>query len=158
MANTFDEDATNFLNVDLDIFSKSRLNKLVAAFGDKIMVHYVGRDRSRYSAHFALGYYFPNTADTAIRAIARLVNDLPRSARKLWDGAQVKTFNIGIQAGIKPHFAEFPLHRDTLHTMAKLGARVIITVYAANRLSIDPDKSKSKSRAKKQRSPVNQRQ
>jgi hypothetical protein len=57
-AGTFDEEATNFLNVDLDIFSKSRLEPL-------------------------------------------------------------------------PHYCEFPLQVDTLREIVKLGARVVITVYAA---------------------------
>ena len=143
MRNTFDEDAITFRNVDLDIFSRSRLDQLVAAFGEKIDLHYVGRERSRYSAHFALAGYFPNSADSAIKGLAKLVGNLPRSARKLWNDAQVKDFNIGIQGGIKPHFTEFPLHLDTLQAVVKLGARVVITVYAGNQISVDAEKLKS---------------
>jgi hypothetical protein len=134
-AGTFDEEATNFLNVDLDIFSKSRLEPLVVAFGDAVWVHYVGREGSRYGAHLELG--FPRNADTGIKALAALVRQLPTSAWNLWKNAQVKDFNIGIQGGIKPHYCEFPLQLDTLREIVKLGARVVITVYAAeaNRLA-----------------------
>ncbi len=144
MANTFDEDTTIFLNVDLDIFSKSRLDQLVAAFGEKIDLHYVGRDRSRYSAHFALSGILSNSADSTIKALVNLVEKLPSPARKLWNDAQVKNFNIGIQGGIKPRFTEFPLHSDTLRAVVKLGARVVITVYAANQISVNAEKLKSK--------------
>jgi len=54
---TFDEEVTNFLNVDLDILSRSRLEPLVAAFGKNVSVHYVGAEGSRYGAHLSL--YFP---------------------------------------------------------------------------------------------------
>ena len=116
-----DEEATTFLNVDLDIFSKSRLEPLVAALGDRIEVHHVGREGSRYSAHLERG--FPRNADAGIKALAALVRHLPTHARKLWKNAQVKDFNIGIQGGIKPHHCEFPLHLDTLSEIVKLGAR-----------------------------------
>jgi len=133
-ASTFDEEATNFLNVDLDILSRSPLEPLVAAFGDKIQTHYVGREGSRYSAHLERG--FPRNADTGIKALAALVRRLPMPARRLWEKAQIKDFNIGIQAGIKPHYCEFPLHTDTLSELVKLGARVVITVYAAQVKSV----------------------
>ena len=133
-AGSFDEEATNFLNVDLDVYSESRLEPLVAAFGDEVCVHYIGREGSRYGAHLELG--FPRSADTGIKALAALVRRLPTSARKLWKNAQVKDFNIGIQGGIKPHCCEFPLSLDTLSAVVKLGARVVITVYAAEPKSV----------------------
>ena len=133
-AGSFDEEATNFLNVDLDVYSESRLEPLVAAFGDEVSVHYVGREGSRYGAHLELG--FPRSADTGIKALAALVRRLPTSARKLWKNAQVKDFNIGIQGGIKPHCCEFPLSLDTLSAVVKLGACVVITVYAAEPKSV----------------------
>jgi len=69
-AKAFDEEAINFLNVDLDIFSKSRLEPLVAAFGDKIGVYYVGPEGSRYAAHLELG--FPKNPDAGIKALETL--------------------------------------------------------------------------------------
>jgi hypothetical protein len=55
MVNSIDEEETTLLNVDLDIISKSRLEPLVAAFGSKVSVLYVGPERSRYGAHLELG-------------------------------------------------------------------------------------------------------
>jgi len=145
-AGTFDEETTNFLNVDLDIFSKSRLEPLVAAFGDKLWVHYVGREGSRYSAHLECG--FPRDPNAGIKALVSLVRQLPTHARKLWKNAQVKDFNIGIQAGIKPHYCEFPLHLDTLDEIVNLGARVVITVYAAEPKSIDSQQRNDDTRSR----------
>jgi hypothetical protein len=136
MVNSIDEEETTLLNVDLDIISKSRLEPLVAAFGSKVSVLYVGPERSRYGAHLELGgARFPRSADTAIEALAALVSHLPRPARKLWDQARVKDFNIGIQGGFRPHCSEFPLNAETLRAVARLGARVVVTVYSAHEMS-----------------------
>ena len=133
-AKVFDEEATNFLNVDLDILSKSRLEPLVAALGDKIGVHYIGPEGPRYAAHLELG--FPKSPDAGIKALVALVRQMSAQAQKLWRNAQVKDFNIGIRGGIKPRYCEFPLHLETLNEVVKLGARVVITVYAAQPKSI----------------------
>jgi hypothetical protein len=131
MPNSIEEGKTAFLNVDLDIISKSRLEPLVAALGKKVIVLHVGRERSRYSAHLELSRQFPNSADQTTRALAALVSRLPEPARKLWNRAQVKDFNIGIQGGAKPYSSEFPLSAQTMDAVVKLGARVVVTVYGA---------------------------
>lgn len=128
-SSTYDDEATTFLNVDLDIFSRSPLEPLVAALGNEIGIHYVGREGSRYSAHLERG--FPKNAEAGIKALAALLQRLPMPARRLWKTAQIKDFNIGIQGGIKPRYCEFPLSSDTLSEVVKLGARVVITIYAA---------------------------
>jgi hypothetical protein len=131
MSNSIDEERTTFLNVDLDIISKSRLEPLVAAFGKKVSVLYVGPERSLYGAHLELGGpRFPKSADMAIRALAALVRQLPRKVRRLWNHARVKDFNIGIQGGYRPHCSVFPLNVETINAVARLGARVVVTVYS----------------------------
>src|SRR5262245_58032767 len=131
MPNSIDEEKTTFLNVDLDIISKSRLEPLVAAFGKKVSVLYVGPERSFQVAHLELGGpRFAKSADMAIRALAALVRQLPRKVRRLWNHARVKDFNIGIQAGYKPHSTVFPLNVETISAVARLGARVVVTVYS----------------------------
>ena len=156
-AGTFDEEATNFLNVDLDIFSKSPLEPLVSAFGDKLWVHYVGPEGARYGAHLECG--FPRHPEAGIKALAALVRQLPSQARKLWKNAQVKDFNIGIQGGIKPHCREFPLSLDTLSAVVKLGARVVITVYAAELKSVgsQPHERDTRARTGKRRASATKR-
>jgi hypothetical protein len=131
MSNSIDEQRTTFLNVDLDIISKSRLEPLVAAFGKKVSVLYVGPEGSLHGAHLELGGpRFAKSADMAIRALAALVRQLPRKVRRLWNHARVKDFNIGIQAGYKPHSSVFPLNVETISAVARLGARVVVTVYS----------------------------
>jgi len=81
------DDEVGFLNVDVDVFSKTPLDPLTAALGKPVLVNYVGREGRRYSAHFSL--YDPSSADAAIRRLARLIMKLPTPARRLWDQASV---------------------------------------------------------------------
>lgn len=46
-----DPKTTHFLNVDLDPYSKSNLQSLVAAMGDRVLVLYVGGHKGTYRAH-----------------------------------------------------------------------------------------------------------
>ena len=75
---------TRFLNVELDIYSRSSLEPLVSAFGQKVMVLYMGREHHLYSAHLEIAG-MTESADANIHAIAALVHKLPSAKRKLWD-------------------------------------------------------------------------
>jgi hypothetical protein len=92
---------TSFLNVDLDIYSKSNLEPLVEALGDGVFVNYVGREKGRYSAHLSRAS-FGRSADSLMGELAHLVKKLPRHVKRLWDSAASREFNVGIQAGKKP--------------------------------------------------------
>ena len=127
-----EDDETQFLNVDLDVWSRSPLDQLVAAFGRRVRVLFVGREGRRYGAHVGLSSSGRNV-DTLVRALARLVADLPKTSRTLWDRAQSREFNIGIQAGHEPHSHELRLKADTLEAVARLNARIVVTTYAAQR-------------------------
>jgi len=131
MPNSHNTEQTTFLNVDLDVTSRSRLESLVEAFGSQVHVLYVGREGTRYAAHLELADASPASADFAIRALAVLVKRLPQAKRKLWDRAQYREFNIGIQAGLSPKSYELRLRPETLKRVASVGGRVGITVYAA---------------------------
>jgi hypothetical protein len=89
--------ATTFLNVDLDLYSRSNLQPLVAALGQRVFTLQVGREGQTYSAHLELSRE-PKTAGTA------LIHTLPKAERKLWDTANVRDFNVGVQAAMRPHF------------------------------------------------------
>ena len=126
-----DEEETHFLNVDVDVWSKSSLEPLVAAFGRKVFVHYVGPEGKEYGAHFPLANSYKKDADTLTRKLAALVARLPAAARKLWDQARAKDFNVGIQGGIEPHSHEIALKQETVSMVARVGGRIVVTTYAA---------------------------
>jgi hypothetical protein len=119
---------THFLNVDLDVFSRSTLETLVKALGKRVHVNYVGREKGRYSAHLSLPSY-GQSADSLIRKLAQLVGKLSPTARRLWRSATSREFNIGIEGGQKPISHEIVLAPKTIQLLAKLDAGIVITTY-----------------------------
>ena len=128
----FRDGDTAFLNVDLDIWSRSPLDSLVAAFGRRVLVLHVGKERRRYGAHLELASSGSRaSADQIINRFVDLVRRLPRSARTLWNRAQIREFNVGIQAGARPYSYDMLLEPKTLNGMASVNARLGFTVYGA---------------------------
>jgi hypothetical protein len=83
-----------------------------------------------YSAHLELSRQ-PKTADLAIRSLATLIHTLPKAERELWDTANVRDFNVGVQAAMRPHSYEIPLAYETIKIASALKARIVFTIYAA---------------------------
>jgi hypothetical protein len=128
---TRDEQGTSVLNVDLDIYSRSSLKSLVEAFGKPVSVLYVGWEGGRHGAHLEMAGRSDLAADRLIRLFVRLVKRLPRPARKLWDDALSRTFNIGVQGGIRPHRHTLVVREKTVAQVAEVGASIVVTTYAA---------------------------
>lgn len=124
-----DPHATRFLNVDLDLYSKSDLGPLVALLGRKVAVLYSGVDKGRYRAHLEVAK-LPQSADATMRAFCSLIEALPAAGREIWNNATIRDFNIGVEAGFRPHATEFVLSAATVQSAASLGARIVFTVYA----------------------------
>lgn len=129
MVTTKHSGQTKFLNVDLDVYSNSSLEPLVAALGQRISVLYVGRVKRTYEAHLEL-HKITQTADTAIRGFCALIRTLPRAERKLWDTAKVREFSIGVQAQMKPLSFEITLAEQTIRAASELNARIGFTIYS----------------------------
>ena len=126
----YEKNATRFLNVDLDIKSKSPLDSLVKAFGRRVVMLHVGKEGREYGAHLELATE-SNSPDVLLRRFVALINHLPRSAKQHWNRARAREFNIGIQAGAKPHSTELRLQPATLRAVAGVRARIGLTVYGA---------------------------
>jgi hypothetical protein len=134
-----DEEGTTFLNVDLEVISRTPLDPLVQAFGRKVDVLHVGPWGRRYGAHVEVaGSGYRGNADSLIRRLATLIKALPQSARRLWDTAQSREFNVGIEAAAKSRTFELRLERETLMAVAGIAGRIVITVYAPERMHEPP--------------------
>ncbi len=122
---------TQFLNVDLDLYAAEPLDQLVAAFGKDVLVLHVGKERRRYSAHLEL-WTPPRDPDRALRRFVERVGALPAAAKRLWRRAQMREFNVGIQAAAQPHAFVWHASPATLRAVAGVNARIGTTVYGAN--------------------------
>lgn len=131
-------DRTHALGVDLAVYSKVRLTALAAAFGERVLVHFEGRAGSRYLAAFQLHTWEMTelTEDQEIRRLVTMVRRLPPAARRLWNGAQSRTFDIGVQARETPPSAAFTLSAATIAAVASVRARIAITTYAPEPMAL----------------------
>ena len=122
---------THYVNVDLDVYSRVPLDGFVQALGDEAFVLFVGGGRRKFEAHLELASsHMAMSADDTIVGLNGLIQRLPRVQRKVWDSAQRREFNIGIEAGLEPHGFEFRLEQRTLEAITDVGGVLVITVYA----------------------------
>lgn len=131
------DDETTFLNVDLDIWAAYDLAPLVEAFGSHVSDMFTGAvevEEGAYQTHLELGMAEgdPWNPDALIQAFVKLVDDLPPAAKRLWDAANLRVFDIGIQGGVTPRAFQFLLRADTLAAASRLKANVGLTVYSVD--------------------------
>lgn len=122
---------THYANVDLDVYARVPLDGFVQALGDEAFVLYVGGGRRKYEAHVELASsHMDMSADDTIIGLIRLIQSLPRAHRKIWDSAERREFNIGIEAGLEPHGFELRLQQGTLKAITDVRGVLVVTVYA----------------------------
>jgi len=118
--------ATEFLNVDLDICAEDGLEPLLNAMAPSVVV----LNRTAATASIELNEPHLSLEETVAR-LAELVNSLPPEARTIWGRCELRSLNIGIQAGAEPHSAEFAISTKTVSAIADAGFEVVVTVYAS---------------------------
>ena len=119
-----------FLNIDLDIRAKGSLAPLAEAWPWAQRPRKVdGRLNSRWLILTPRGN--PQSAEAAARMLLKHVAALSPQARRCWNQASTRTFDVGIQAGLSPAaFEGVALSPETLRRIASIGARLQVTVYA----------------------------
>ena len=122
---------TAFINVDLDVYSTRPLRLLANALerANVITLHCGRVAPGRYRASFELGRR-PRSADTAIRGLVRLIDGLPAPVRRLWDGATLRDFAVGIDAGNSPFSFTSAIKPTTVAMVSKLRAQISYVIYA----------------------------
>jgi hypothetical protein len=79
----FEEDPTEFITVDLEVYSRRKLSVLARALGQRLSLSYDGGEKGKYFCAFSGGGFFwptrrrPVTADQQIVALVGLVRTLP---------------------------------------------------------------------------------
>ena len=118
-----------FLNVDLEIQSVSKLEPLAAAMGKRVMVLHCGLGhKPRLNLLVVEVSGFRKTADSTIHRLCAIVETLPPAAGRLWRGAK-KQFDVGWELPPSQRFYQFSLRPETLARIAKLDATLTVTCY-----------------------------
>jgi len=130
-------DNSCFLNVDLEIFSKSDLQPLVTALGSNVHVHYVGTEFRLFKAYLDLTKQ-PKTPESGILRLCKIIQKLAPSARAIWDAAKSRSFDIGIEAPIRGNHYWSAVGSEAIRAAAEVNAQIAITVYAPARYARQP--------------------
>lgn len=133
MARTSAREVSHFLNVDLELASKKDLGPLLVPLAKNVVILADRKQRGVHRLSLEL-YEFSRYRDpnACIARFVQLVRRLPTPARKLWDRATERTFDVGVQAGSGTTFAA-RLETSTLRRVAEIGGALVITVYARTR-------------------------
>jgi hypothetical protein len=115
-----------FINVDLDVESPEELSPLLEAMDP----HTYLLERPPGQASFEINEPSPKDPEVVILEFIRIVKSLPPAARKVWDGASKRVFDIGLQSGRHPFCVSYDIGIETLRKAADIGADIAITMYA----------------------------
>src|SRR5262249_6954954 len=118
-----------FLNVDLDIQSRSSLDPLAAELSKRMFVLHsepsaVGK-RNFMRLESCRTHKGP---DAAIHAMCSAIEKLSPTMRHIWTAAR-KEFNVGYELRSSERLSWFTLRADTLQRVANLGACLTVTYY-----------------------------
>jgi hypothetical protein len=120
-----------FLNIDLEVRSRKSLAPLVAACPSSYQpLLTTGRANPRWL--IVNPGRIPTTAEIAAKNLLRQIEGLRGAARRSWNEAHRRVFDIGIQAGGPDAvFEGVRLTPETLRRIAAVGASIQVTVYPA---------------------------
>ncbi|HEY0993717.1 MAG TPA: hypothetical protein VGD80_41970 [Kofleriaceae bacterium] len=117
-----------FLNVDLEIGARGKLAPLIAELAPRLLELHRGKIGALNRVHYEIGVYVSD-ADSTMQALIEALQQLTPAARRIWDRAELRDFNIGIQGGLEPGHTEIAVATRTLAQVVALGGRLVVTVY-----------------------------
>ena len=117
-----------YLNTDLDIESKSDLSRIVEEFGEDVITLHHGEMRGYQQARFETSYDNID-ADGVMNSFCRLVEQMTKEVREIWDGCVSRAFDIGYESGSSPQNFRSEIRASTIQRVAEIGASVVITIY-----------------------------
>jgi hypothetical protein len=122
--------ADGFLNVDLEVGARTRaaIAPLFDAFDGKLFELYRGRMGRLYRGHFEVSGC-ARDANATLGELAAIIEALPRPARRAWNAAPVRDFNIGVELEHGVKSIELPLDREAVERVMALGGRIVFTAY-----------------------------
>jgi hypothetical protein len=133
----------HFLNIDLLLIGRFDRRPLLAALRDDVFVLH---DDAKFEGEDCLILEVQEPSLDLARTLARLVKwarGLAPAALRSWAAASRRIFDIGMQAGMKPHESHWRISPEQIEALAKLRAEVVLTVYGAEWNNSTPGKSRS---------------
>ncbi len=119
-----------FLNVDLLIRSSQALQPLLDGLGDAVLVLHSDTTPDQHFVSLELADNQGADADRTIEQFCDLIETLPNAARKSWDAADRRVFDVGYRlesmakSGVMSELAA-----ATIDRLAQVGGSLRMTVY-----------------------------
>ena len=119
------ESSATFVNVDVEVTSRDGLRRLAAHLRETAVVLH---ERDGFLSFESLAVR--GSMAERMRFLLRLVEALPPAAKREWDSAERRTFDIGLQAAAGRSPAGFPIDEDILRRLVAVGGSVGLTLYS----------------------------
>ncbi|MEI9864506.1 MAG: hypothetical protein WDN00_08125 [Limisphaerales bacterium] len=116
-----------FLNVDLEIWSASKMDFVAAEINGRVSILHCGPAPKRHLLAIQILPHCKNP-DLAIHALCAVIEKLTPKSRRIWNAAK-KEFDVGFEIKCSKQSSRFSLRPDTLTRIASLGASLAVTYY-----------------------------
>ena len=146
----------HFINVDLEVWSRKDLAAFSNALESRALILYAGKIRRKFFVSLeAKSSSLSSSPERTMWTLLKLIQSLPPSARRAWNQAQSRVFNVGYEAGEFVTLLQerpvgsgcwYPLNGsevaapcetsfspELLHAVAKVGGTIMTTIYPPRR-------------------------
>lgn len=124
-----------FLNVDLEVISKTDPTALTKALGNQVDVLWSGPPsgiRWGKKAGYFVGFEVRSARpgfEGMLNRFCELIETLPPAAAQIWKRARRRTFDIGLESGEQGPTLALRIEPKTLARIVASGATIAITLY-----------------------------
>lgn len=136
-------DKSCFMNVALEIFSRSDLKPIADAFGSNVAVLYLGKEFGLFKAYFYPGWPQSNTPETGILRYCKLIQKLSIEDRKLWDSAKSRSFDLGFEGPKEGRHYWGAVSQKAVRAAAEVGAQIAISIYGPMKVAKQTKKKRA---------------
>jgi hypothetical protein len=117
-----------FLNVDLEVGARTRAALAPLLDALRMVELFRGRIGRLYRVHYEV-HVCTRDASSTIDALADRIEALRPPARRAWNAAPMRDFNIGVELDRGVRNIELALDRDAVRRVIALGGRIVFTAY-----------------------------
>lgn len=123
-----------YLNVDVEVYSRIDLTPLREELGDRVDVMFCGEtEPGKYLLSIELaGVYNESEVEHTAKSLCHLIEDLSAPAKKAWDSADDRVFDVGFDAVIDSRCGQALLSPETLQKIGRLNARLAVSIYTTS--------------------------
>lgn len=122
-----------FLNVDVEVRSKTSLTPLREALGEKINLMYCGDEGELgFLLSFEIDepdFVSEREPDPIADRLCQVLEQLSAPARALWDSADDRVFDIGYEPQEDRRIGQPVLAPGTMRRIGELNARLAVSIY-----------------------------